>query len=369
MGWFCTRIAPVLNLNALEIIMIIRLFWLLVLGLTFLSGCVVPGSPNKPVEDDSVTILATVYAPEIKTAGLLPSTGDVNDNDSFARFVASSTCQVNGATVTFSLNEQTRELKIEKLPPAAGYRISLRSGRFILQAYKANTGRQITMPYGLSLKSTSEYLLRKRLAELETIDMAQLSDYEVNSTLVNSLSAKLASELKKADSSIEKYEKLTSDSVNDELNGKTFVECLSRNGKAVSFSGKYSGEVFYLALNSSGQAVYAVQAVASMTCTQNGTSAWGSISLEPKAVVPLGPTAGVSAPSKKAFAFNGTVNNSILTFVRKAPNDGSPISGKDLDEWMIYPVRGGLAVRAINLDKAYYTGVQSRAGEFILKKN
>jgi len=347
----------------------IRLFWLLIMSLAVLSGCTVPGSSNRPVEDDSVTLMATVYAPEIKTAGLLGSAGDVNDIDSFARFVASSTCQVNGATVTFSLNDQTRELKIEKLRPADGYRINFRSGQFVLQAYRGNTGRNITMPFGLSLRSTAEYLLRKKLAEFETIDMAQLADYEVNSALVNSLAAKMAAELKKSDSSIEKFEKLTSDSVNNELNGKTFVECLIRNAKAVSFSGKYSGEIFYLALNSSGQAVYAVQAVASMTCTQNGTSAWGGISLEPKAVVPLGPTAGVSAPAKKAFAFSGTVNNSTLTFVRKAANDGSPISGKDLDEWMIYPVRDGLAVRAINLDKSYYTGVQSRAGEFILKKN
>lgn len=363
----CTRIA---DQNPLQAVVIMKrnLLVLFLLYLLVLSGCSVPGSANRPVEDDSVTLLALVSVPQIDATGLLAAIGEENNSGSWARFVASSTCKINGRLVEFSLNEQTREFKAEKIPPSGSYLIELTCGRFTLQSIVAHSSRKISLPRGLSLSSSADWHLRAALARLESLEIGKLSGYEIKPALIDNLVNSMQTELKRPGSSATLFAQLVENSVSAALAGKSFADCAQKTGTAQLYKGEYAGSVYYFALNSAGQPVLAVEAIASMTCNQSGNTVSGNFSITPTGVVPLLEDPRVSAPSKTAFSFSGTVNNSLLTFVRKGDNNGSPLSGKDIDSWFIFPVSDGLAVRASNLDKSYYSGIQSRSGEFILQK-
>jgi hypothetical protein len=341
------------------------LFILIALGLT---GCSVAGSANTPKEDDSVTLLATVNAPQINTAGILAAVADVNDAAAFARFVASSTCRVNGVKAAFSLDSQSRELKVEKLNPAAGYLLSLECGNLKLSSYVAHTGRRISMPYGVSLRSTAELSLRKKIADLESLELSQLNAYSVDTALIDAVHADLVTELKKNDTSAGRFDQLLADRTGNAVSGRSFAQCLQRSGSAFVYNGRYGGKVYYYTLNGAGAPVYAVQAQATLECSQSGSLVTGNLKLEPISIVPLIANSGVIEPGIMAFAFSATVSSSNLVFVRKGVANGSPLSGKDIDSWFLFPVQGGLACRAANLDKAYFTGIHSRAGEFVLQK-
>lgn len=337
---------------------------LLLLVLAALSGCSVPGTSGQPVEDDSVTITGTVNVPQVTSPGILAAVGTENSAGSFARFMSAASCRVNGTEVTFSLSSATRELRIEKLPPAAAYSVELRCGLLKLKSFVANSGRRIVLPLGVSLRSTADWTLRNTLAGLESLTIDQLNEYSVRSNLLDALATPMQNELKKAGVTGNVYDKLVSDTTSAVLNGKTLADCLQKNGNIFAYSGEFSGTIFYYALNGSGKPVFAVQGLAKMTCSQGGNTVTGSFSIEPTGVVPLVENPGIQSPSTTAFAFTGTTDGSFLSFIRKGTL--GPLNGKNVDDWFIYPVRGGLAVRAANLDKSYFTGIQSKPGEFIL---
>ncbi|HNX74573.1 MAG TPA: hypothetical protein PLM07_09900 [Candidatus Rifleibacterium sp.] len=339
---------------------------LLMLALIALSGCSIPGSTGTPVEDDSVTIRGTVNAPEVQAPGMLAAIGDANSPTAFASFFASSSCRINGHAVAFSLSSATRELMIEKIPPAAAYNVELQCGNLALRSFAPGNGRNVSLPLGMSLRSTADWHLRDALASSANIAIDQLTDYSIKTTLVDALSASLQSELKKAGASSLSYKNLLKTGVSGAVAGKELAECLTRSGNAFVFNGTWSGKVYYYASNAAGKAVLAVQAVANLTCTQSGSTVSGSCSITPTAVVPLVEKPGISDPSKTAFAFSGAAAASYLTFVRKGSL--GPLAGKTLDRWLVFPVRGGLAVKAENLDTSYFTGLTTRPGEFLLQK-
>jgi hypothetical protein len=45
------------------------------------------------------------------------------------------------------------------------------------------------------------------------------------------------------------------------------------------------------------------------------------------------------------------------------------VAGKDIDRWQIFPVNKGIAVKAVNVDAAYNTGIQALPGDFILSED
>ncbi len=331
-----------------------------------LTGCSVPGSSGTPVEDDSVTISGIVSVPQVAASGVLAAIGDANSSDTFARFVASAACQVNGRAVTYSLNGDTRVLTVEKLPPAAAYNVELRCGSLKLRAFAPHTGRKVSLPMGVSLRSSADWHLRDALAKDANIAHDQLTDYQIKPSMLDALAGSMQSELNKAAMTPAAFDKHVSDSTAAAINGKSIADCMQRSTTAFSYSGEYSGKVFYYLHNASGKAVVAVQAVASMTCSQSGNQVSGSVSISPTGVVPLVENPGIQEPGKTAFAFTGTVNNYFLTFVRRGTL--GPLAGKSLDSWFVMPVRGGVAVKSENLDTAYYTGLVTRPGEFLLQK-
>jgi len=341
---------------------------LIALFSAFLTGCSVPGSAGVPVVDESVTISGSVYAPMITEGTLLGAVGQNNDTGIFARFVASSTLRVNGKVVEFSLNESTRELRVETVAPSAAYELELRCGDFSLIAFVPHSSRQIALPFGLSLRSTAEWYLRAAFGGPQKFAISNFVDYQVSSTLVDTLAGNLQIELNKAGLASSTWRLAASNSASTLVAGRSLNEVMQRTGRAVSYNGEYASTVFYYKLNNSGVPVVAIQAVVSMTCSTRGDTVTGSFSIEPIAVQPIDKYPVTSLPSKTAFAFTGRVSNSNLSFTRKAANDGSPIANKDLDSWFIFPVSTGFAVQAQNLDKSYYTGIQTRAGEFILLK-
>ena len=341
---------------------------LVVLFCGMLAGCSVPGSGNPPVIDDSVTITGAVSAPAVANSGLLAAAGQNNDATAFARFLASSTLKVNGRTVEFSLNETSRELKVEKLPPAASYELELRCGDFSLIAFAPNSGRQISLPYGISLRSTAEWYLRAAFGSSNNFAIDHFADYQVSSTLVDTLVTGLQAELNKTGLDSSAWRLAASNGASTLVKDREMTEVMQRTGSAFSYNGTFSGTVYYWRLNGSGIPVMEVQAAAMLTCVSSGNTVNGSLKLEPQAVRPIENYTVTSQPSTVAFSFTGALNGSYLRFTRRAANDGSPLSGKDLDSWFIFPVNGGLAVQAENLDQAYRTGIQTRAGDFILRK-
>ena len=340
-------------------------FMVLFAGL-LLTGCSVPGSSGAPVEDDSVTISGVVSVPQVAAGAMLAALGETNSSDAFARFIASAACQVNGRAVTYSLNADTRVLTVEKLPPAAAYNVELRCGGLRLRAFAPHTGRKVSLPMGVSLRSSADWHLRDALAKDANIAHDQLTDYQIKPSLLDSLTGSMQSELSKAAITPAVFDKHIADSTAAAISGKSLADCMQRSTTAFSYTGEYSGKVFYYLHNASGKAVVAVQAVASMTCSQNGNQVSGSVSISPTGVVPLVENPGIQEPGKTAFAFTGTVGNFFLTFVRRGTL--GPLAGKNLDSWFVMPVRGGLAVKSDNLDTAYFSGLVTRPGEFLLQK-
>lgn len=333
-----------------------------------LAGCSVPGSSNPPLIDDSVTITGTVSAPVVANSGLLSAAGQNNDAAAFARFLASSTLKVNGRVTEFSLNATNRELKVEKLPPAAAYELELRCGDFSLIAFAPHSGRQISLSYGLSLRSTAEWYLRAAFCSSSNFSIDQFSEYQVSSSLVDTLVTNFQTELNKSGLASSAWRLAASNGASSLVKDRDLAGVMQRTGSAFSYNGSFAGTVYYLRLNGSGVPVMEVQATALLTCVSSGNTVNGSLKIEPQAVRPIDNYTITSQPSTVSFAFAGTLGGSYLRFTRRAANDGSPLSGKDLDSWFIFPVNGGLAVQAENLDLAYRTGIQTRAGDFILRK-
>ncbi len=331
-----------------------------------LTGCSVPGSSGMPVVDDSVEISGRVSIPTVNSGGFLAAVGEENSADAFARFLASSSCIVNGRSVEFSLHAETRELKIEKLLPAAAFNIQLQCGSLKLRSFVANTGRRLVLPLGMSLRSTADWYIRDALARNTNLALDQFNDYIVKSSFLDALAGTMQSELQKIGTTPAVYEQLVADTASSALSGKNVADCMQRSGNAFNYGGEYAGKVFYYACNSSGQPVLAVQSIASMTCSHSGNTVAGSFSIEPIAVMPLVENPGIQSPSKTAFAFTGTVSSSCLTFLRKGAL--GPLAGKNIDSWLVFPVRNGLAIKAENLDNSYFTGIVSSPGEFVLQK-
>lgn len=353
-----------LNKNVTDMKQICLLVLMLVL--VILNGCSVPGSAGQPTEDDSVTIRGIVSVPQVAAPGFLAATGTENSAAAFARFLASSTCLVNGTNVAFSLSSTTRELVIEKLPPAVVYSVELHCGFLKLKSFVANTGRHISLPFGISLRSSADWYLRTAIASHEGLRIDQLNEYGITAALLDLFAASMQNELNKADSSSGTVDTLINNSTTSLLAGKTFADCLQKSGNAFAYNGNFSGQVFYYALNSSGNPELAVKANAEMTCSQSGQTVTGTLDIEPVAVVPLVENPTAQSPSTTSFAFLGTANGSFLSFARKGLL--GPLNGKTLDNWFVFPVTGGLAVRAENLDKSYYTGIQTKPGDFILER-
>ncbi len=219
---------------------------------------------------------------------------------------------------------------------------------------------------GVSLRSSADWHLRDALAKDANIAHDQLNDYQIKTSFLDSLAGSMQSELNKTAMTPVAFDKYVSDSTTAAISGKTLADCMQRSTTAFSYSGEYSGKVFYYLHNAAGKAVVAVQAVASMSCSQNGNQVSGSVSISPTGVVPLVENPGIQEPGKTAFAFTGTVSNFFLTFVRRGTL--GPLAGKNLDSWFVMPVRGGLAVKSDNLDTAYFSGLVTRPGEFLLQK-
>jgi len=237
-----------------------------------------------------------------------------------------------------------------------------------LIAFAPHSGREIGLAYGMSLRSTAEWYLRAAFASSNNFAIDQFSEYQVSSALVDTLVTGLQTELNNSGLASEAWRLAASNRASALVKDREMTEVMQRTSGAFSYNGNFSGTVYYWRLNGSGVPVMEVQAAAILTCISSGNTVNGSLKLEPQAVRPIENYTVTSQPSTVAFSFTGSLSGSYLRFTRRAANDGSPLSGKDLDSWFIFPVNGGLAVQAENLDLAYRTGIQTRAGDFILRK-
>lgn len=329
-----------------------------------LTGCGIPGSPNKP--DDSVTLKGVIYAPKVAANGILASVGEANDEDTFARFMASSTCKVNGVEVQFNISSDTRELVIEKIPPMSSYNLWLSCGDLTLAAFARHIGRHNKLPIGLSLKSTAEWSLRNRIATLEGMATDQLQNYDISPAMVNSLAGKMQAELEKNDQTAANFKAAAAAAIDKTLEAGTLADWLVLKSGSITSKKEYSATVTYIVFDAQGQPALAVQGVATFVPDKTGrTSVVGNMSLKPTGVTFLAKNPEVSELSEVAFTFMGSLNGQFLTFTRKGTL--GPLQGKELDSWVVFPVRDGLAFKAKNLDKHYYSGLETRSADFILK--
>lgn len=339
---------------------------LLVLSVSF-PGCSVPGSGTPPAIDDSVTLVARVDMPQIAAPGILPAIGSENNDSAFLALIASSSCKVNRVPVEFSISSTTRELKIEKMRPSPYYEIELRTGKLPLTAIVPHSGRNIRVEDGISLRSSAEWMLRKSVSTFEKLELEKLMGYSIEPSLVDSVAGFMVNSLKNKDLAWSDYDKNVDSAIEAVLKGKAFEDCLQLKASSFVFKGEYKGNVNYYVLNSAGTPELIVAAEATFIFNQLGNQINGSVKLVPTGVGLLMPKPK-GPPGEVGFAFSGSVNGNFVRFVRKGPNNGSPLSGKDIDSWLIFPVSDGLAVRAENVDRAYFSGIQSRSGEFLLKR-
>lgn len=336
-------------------------FFMLVLG-----GCGIAGDPNAPVEDDSVTLRATVNPPEVNSDSIMAA--KYSSTDVFDAILKSSICSVNGNRVEFSINPTTRELVIEKLVPSAAYDISLELGGINLRAIEPHSSRTITFPAGISLQTTAESNIFEAYAKEGSMSSAALTAYSPSIAEVVMLTNLLKAELEKSSATKESIASLLDTNLKALMARKTFAEIFSRDQGAFNFNGKWVGSVFYSLHNSVGVPAILVKADAKMTLNCTGSSLYGSASFVPTAVVPLlKDMSGISTPSEISFSLSGTCQNSFAHFTRKGLF--GPLEGKNLDEWEIFPINGGIACRVKNIDSSYNTGMQALPGDFVLTKS
>ncbi|GAB4278204.1 MAG: hypothetical protein Kow0029_21420 [Candidatus Rifleibacteriota bacterium] len=329
------------------------------------GGCGIPGSPNMPVEDDSVTITGKVVPPEVGSAAIL---GSVSSALVLDAIVKSGICKVNGSKVEFSLNQSSGEIKIEKLPPAVGYVISLGCGSLELAAYIPHTGRRMVLGSGLSLDSTAEYLILDNYARQLYLKPINIADYSVSSTEKKLLVATLKNELEKNSVTRSSLDAAVSNYLNNLNSRKHFTEVLEKNGATFDFAGKWTGEVNYSIYNSSGAAIAIVQAMATFNISCSGSNLTGYADISPVSLYPLVlDPAELPTPSKIAFSFNGTCRGGFAWFTRKGIL--GPLNGRDIDKWVLMPVNCGIGFGIENLDTAYYTGIHSNPGDFRLENS
>lgn len=329
-----------------------------------ISGCGIAGSPNKP--DDSVTLKGIIYAPKVATNGILASAGEPNDEDAFARFLASSTCKINGVEVQFTISSDTRELVVEKIPPTSVYNLWLSCGDLTLAAFARHVGRHNTLPMGLSLKSTAEWSLRNRIATLEGMPTDQLQNYDISPAMVTSVAGKMQLELHKNDQTGESFKTAAANAIDKALETGSLEDWLVLKSGNITYKKEYSSEVTYVVFDAQGRPALAVQAAATFVADKTGpTTVIGNMSLKPSGVTLLAKNPNVSEPSEVAFSFIGSLKGQFLTFTRKGTL--GPLNGNIIDSWVVFPVRDGLAFKSQNLDKQYYSGLEARSADFILK--
>lgn len=332
-----------------------------------LSGCGIAGSPDRPTEDDSVTLIAKVDAPEVNSSAIMASS-QFSSDDVLNAIAADGSCQVNNRAVEFSFDKTSSTLTIEKMPPADAYELMLKIGSLELRAVQPYSSRRIVFPSGISMQTTAEWHIRNAYAREASLSIGSFAQYGVLAAEVNSLAGAMINELKKSDASANSITTLVNGTLNGLMARKQFTEVFAFGSKAFDFNGDWKGSVYYYLHNAAGTPALAVQANAEMTISCSGNAVSGSMSLTPLGVVPLlSDVSGISQPSDLAFSFHGTCSNSFLRFTRTG-NLG-PLAGKPLDEWEVFVVNGGIAFRVKNVDSAYNTGLKSMPGDFILSRD
>lgn len=344
-----------------------ELLLLLCVLLVSLLGCGIPGSPNAPVEDDSVTLQATVSAPLVESE-MIKASAKYSSAEVLAQLAANGKCLVNAQQVQFSLDPANGRLIVEKLPPAAGYEIMLKAGGLELCGLAAHTGRIIEVPAGISLQTTAEYHLRKAYARSEALAISSFADYNPNAGVVSAMTAAMQTELNKATATAESLAAVVSAQVNSISAQKSFADLFVRSGPAFDFSGKWKGSVSYFLHNSAGTRAMIVTAIAEADISCAGNSVSGSFRLVPFGVVPLlKDLSGLTEPSETAFAFTGSCDGRMVKFTRRGTL--GPLAGKNIDSWELFPVNKGLACRSLNVETAYNTGIKAVPGDFFLIRN
>lgn len=331
-------------------------------ALFFATACGIPGSPNAPVEDTSVTLKATVAAPEVNSDIILPS-AKYSSAAVLDQIISQGNCSVNGKRVEFSLDRDTRKLQIDKVTPAEAYEILLKAGSLELRSVAPHSSRIIEVPGGVSLQTTAEYHLRQAYAAEQLMSVGAFADYKVADTIVAPVIAALQAELAKSGSA---GLATTIDSqVKAVMAQKSFREVFARQGAAYNFSGNWQGQVGYFLHNAAGTPALVVMASATASISVSGSNASGNFRLVPVGVVPLlKDTSGLNTPGEIAFAFSGTSDGQMIRFTRQGRL--GPLTGKNLDSWELFPINRGLACRAVNVDSAYNTGIKAMPGDFVL---
>jgi hypothetical protein len=174
--------------------------------------------------------------------------------------------------------------------------------------------------------------------------------------------------LKNSTSTLSGFESLKVQEADSISQSNDFFQAVGYTSSAFNFAGTWTGSIAYYQMNSSGQKVLLVNAVTKFVINTSGSSLFGTAEITPVSVLPLiKDLSGISEPSNVAFSFSGTFSNSVASFNRMG-NSG-PLTGKVMEEWKIFPVSGGIALKAKNFDKAYYLGLETKTGESVLSKN
>lgn len=328
------------------------------------SGCAIPGSPERPAVDDSVTLTADVKMPSVAAEKLLASVVKTPE-DVFSEFLASSSCIINSVSVDFCLNASDSTLVIEKLPPANVYEVTLRCKDLILKAVVPWQGRQTYAPYGISVKSTADWLIRNSYASHNNMNIADLSEFAIDSTSLANLEKFISEQLLKSNTDAAILDKSISENLENLVKNRELLSIFSRQGKKFNFDGTWQGSVTYYTCNAREEAALAVYANVELSFKSYGNNLKGSGKIVPTGVSVLpGWHSGIAEPTTRTFAIEGTVSDHLIVFYRKEV--AGPLAGKNVDLWKIFPLQSGIAAQISAVQS--FSGIGALPGEFVLNK-
>lgn len=321
----------------------IKFFLLILIVSTFMfnSGCGIPGTTGPKTEGRTVTLTGDVVSPVVKIPGFLPSV--------FDSLVSSSTCTVNDAPVTYTIASDST-FTIINVPYASAYQIHLQAGNLNLYSYVPGADTSIIKaPFGISNRSTAEYFIRKFYAQDIAVPLNTITPYSVDISLVNELATTISSSLSNASSSLALLNTALANKKAEFLKRKSFFKALTVSNSPSYYDKTWDGDVYYNILDSRGKKAASISAEAKFNINVAGDRAFGNAEIIPNVThYSTGTSTFQNIASTLSFYFEGKIKDGVVQFRRRGVN--GTVEEPLLEEWTLFPVAGGLAVKSKNID-------------------
>ena len=316
-----------------------------------------PTSSNSQSSKRTVTLTGDIVAPNVKIPGFLPSV--------FQSIASSSTCAVNNNILPCKIASDST-FTIANVPYDTAYQIHLQSGLLNLYSYVPGADKAvIKAPFGLSNRSTAEFLIRQIYANDYKVNLNSITPYTVNINMVNELADAISNTLSNASGSLALLKTTLENKKKEFLKKNSFFKALKTTTPASYYDDNWRGDVYYYILDSRGRHSVGVSATAKFTINISGDKAFGTAEITPDISTYSTSSSGIkNVLSTLSFYFEGKVKDGVIQFRRRGTN--GTVQEPLLEEWTIFPVAKGLAIKSKNID-FYNKGLEFDPSRSILK--